>query len=365
MALVRRTSTANAGPVGCALWQGWQGPDPVPWLLESDEPSARWVTLTALLDCLDDDTRVRETHAHVVADPVITELVRRLPDWRAPQRIGSHESPMFAPNLLNLLADSGVGAGDFEEVEHLLDEMLRHQEPSGRFPSYGSVPGSQTPVWGALLCDSHAMIEVLVRFGRQDDERVRYGIRRIAEDLTTTTQGRAWPCLPHSTAGWRGPGRKGDFCPMVTLQALRTFARLGPDRQPEGLLDVSRVSLRAWRVRASERPYQFGHGRRFATVKWPTTWYSVVTVLDVLSRYPALWRDDPHGDDARDLGGLAAALLERNVSPAGTVTPGSAYRGFERYSFGQKKQPSAFATARTFAVLHRLRDLAPVPQTEE
>jgi hypothetical protein len=183
----------------------------------------------------------------------------------------------------------------------------------------------------------------------------------MTDDLTTTSQGLAWPCLPHSTAGWRGPGRKGDFCPMVTLQALRTLARVAPANQPEGILEVARVSLRAWRVRATERPYQFGHGRRFQTVKWPTTWYSVLAVLDALSRYPALWRDDPAGEEARSLAELAAALLEHNVSPDGRVTPHSAYRGFEQHSFGQKKQPSALATARTFAVLHRLRDLAPVP----
>ena len=168
------------------------------------------------------------------------------------------------------------------------------------------------------------------------------------------TGGRCW-----ATAGWRGPGRKGDFCPMVTLQALRTFARLGPDRQPEGLLEVAGVSLRAWRERASERPYQFAHGRRFRAGKWPATWYTALTALDALSRYPALWRHDPVGQEARALGELAAALVENAVAPAGTVTPVSAYRGFESYSFGQKRQPSAFATARTFAVLHRLHDLPP------
>ena len=347
----------DADAVECALWKGWQGPDPVPWLLESDDPSARWVTLTALLDRSPDDPEVRAVHDQVVVADQTTQLVQRLPDWDAEQRISGHESPMFAPNLLNLLAELGVGVGDFDEVEHLLDQLLSHQEPSGRFPSFGRVPGVPTPVWGALLCDSHAVIEVLVRFGRQEDARVMAGLRRMADDLTMTTQGRAWPCLPHSTAGWRGPGRKGDFCPMVTVQALRTFARVPPDRRPERLIDAAHVVLRAWRHGESERPYQFGHGRRFRTGKWPSTWYSALTVLDALSRYPALWRDEPRGEDACTLGSLAGALVEHAVSPSGTVTPASAYRGFERYSFGQKKRPSAFATARTFAVLHRLHDL--------
>ena len=45
------------------------------------------------------------------------------------------------------------------------------------------------------------------------------------------------------------------------------------------------------------------------------------------------------------------------MSPEGTVIPRSAYRGFTSFSFGQKKTPSGFATARLLAVLHRFDDL--------
>jgi hypothetical protein len=75
---------------------------------------------------------------------------------------------------------------------------------------------------------------------------------------------------------------------MVTLQALRTFARLPPVDQREGLLDVARVSLRAWRTRGVEQPYQFGLGRQFKIIKWPPTWYGAYALLDTLGRYPQL-----------------------------------------------------------------------------
>jgi hypothetical protein len=39
------------------------------------------------------------------------------------------------------------------------------------------------------------------------------------------------------------------------------------------------------------------------------------------------------------------------------VTPRSCYQGFEAYSFGQKKTPSPFATARLCAILRRFDDL--------
>jgi hypothetical protein len=129
--------------------------------------------------------------------------------------------------------------------------------------------------------------------------------------------------------------------------------------RPAELLRVARVALRAWTVRASEKPYMFGHGKAFKTVKWPPTWYGAYAVLDALGHYPTLWRG-AHAEraDRTALAELAACLVRYNLSPAGTVTPRSTFQGFTSLSFGQKKTPSAFATARLLAVLHRLDDLA-------
>jgi hypothetical protein len=238
--------------------------------------------------------------------------------------------------------------------------MLEHQDDEGRFQSYAPLRGGDQPVWGALLCDSHAILEVLVRYGHGADPRVRAGLNRMAADLADTAQGTAWPCRRDPATGFRGPGRAADCCPQVTLEALRTYARLPQPDRPRGLLDVARVPLDVWRRRGDHKPYMFGHGKQFKTVKWPPTWYRVDAVLDALGRYPALWHG-PGADpgDRRALAELAACLVAYNFDPLGRVVPRSTYRGFEGFSFGQKKEPSPFATARLLAVLHRLDGLAP------
>jgi hypothetical protein len=340
-------------------WAPLLGADPVPWLLDSDEPAARWSTLTGVLGRPADDPAVVAAHAAVLDDPGTAALLDRLPEWESGEPLSGHESPRFAPNLLNLLADMGLAAGDAPAVEQLLDRMLAHQEDSGRLPSYGAIGRSGVPVWGSLLCDSHAIIEVQVRFGRADDPRVRRALARMADDVTDTAQGPAWPCLPHSTTGWRGPGRRGDFCPMVTVQALRTFGLLPPADRPPAVLASARVALRAWRVRDAEKPYMFGHGRQFKTGKWPPTWYGALTLLDGLAAYPALWRaDDADGADRRALAELLACVVAYGVGTGGTVTARSTFRGFEEWSFGQKKAASPFATARVLTTLSRFDDLA-------
>jgi hypothetical protein len=336
------------------------GVDPVDQLLVSTEPAAQWHTLVYVLDRPSDDPEVVTAHAAVLAAAEVCTLLDRLPDWEVDNQVTGHDRPDYAPNLLNLLADMGIGPEDDVRVETLLETMCRHQDEEGRFQSFGRLRSSEAPWWGALLCDSHVITEVQLRFKRGSDARVRRALATMSEDLTELAQGRAWPCRPESVSGFRGPGRKGDFCPMVTLQALRAFSYLPAGERPPGLLDVARVSLHAWARRGEEKPYMFGHGRQFKRGKWPSTWYSALAVLDAVGRYPELWRlSEARPEDVRAIVELAACLIAYSVDPAtGMVTPHSCYKGFESFSWGQKKAPSAFATARTLGVLCRVSDLA-------
>jgi hypothetical protein len=222
---------------------------------------------------------------------------------------------------------------------------------------------SPTPAWGALLCDSHAITDALLRFGRATDSTVARSVARMADDLTPTPHGMAWTCIP--CLGFRGPGRLGDVCPQVTVEALRAIARLPADESVanaalrSAALEGARTMLAVWRMRSTHKPYMFGHGATFKTVKWPPFWYSVLGALDALGQYPELWRaDDAREEDRRSLAELAACLVAYNVGPEGRVTPRSCYRGFEAFSFGQKKEPSPFATALVASVLRRFDDLA-------
>jgi hypothetical protein len=337
------------------------GADPVEWILGSDEPGARWLTFTAVLGLPANDLAVQEARAALLKDPGTRELQARLPDWEAENEISGHDRPLYGPNLLGLLADMGAMAGDDPRIDRLLDSMLSHQDEEGRFQSFGKPRASGAAGWHTLFCDHHAITEALLRFGRGDDPRVGHAPERMAADLADLTQGRAWPCRPDPSLRFRGPGRRNDFCPLVTLQALRAFSYVPEGDRPSWLPDVARVSLRAWRERGSEKPYMFGHGRQFKRVKWPATWYNSLTVLDAVGRYRELWAGPAVRDaDVKAITELAACLIAYNVdSASGTVTPRSCYQGFESYSFGQRKRPSPYATARVLAAL------APVAELED
>ncbi len=351
------SATAQGAPVAALLGQS---AEPVlAWLLESGEPYAEWVTRALVLGEPDDAPAVLAARAAVLADPGVREIVDSLPAWDAPEHVSGHHSPAYLPNRLNLLADMGVRGGDFAEVEERLDAFLGHQHGSGRFEAFGEMPGRPKPEWGSMLCDTNVITDLLLRFGRGGDSRVSRALDRLQADATRTPQGRAWQCVPAGPGLWRGPGRKADVCPQVTLEGLRALSHLPESGRPAWIVEAARTPLEVWRRRATERPYQFGHGYQFKSVKWPNFWYDVLWVLETVGRFPALWRgSDAREEDRVALVELAACLLEYDFDADGRVTPRRTYRGFERFSFGRKDAPSPFATARCLVALLRLADLA-------
>ena len=115
----------------------WTGllPDARPWVSASEDPSARWALLTGVLDAPDDAADVASARREMLAHPTTADLLNRLEPWDSGQPLSGHNSPAYPPNLLNLLADRGLRAGDDARVDGVLEQMLDHQEPSGRFPA--------------------------------------------------------------------------------------------------------------------------------------------------------------------------------------------------------------------------------------
>ncbi|MDP2299244.1 MAG: hypothetical protein Q8M55_00855, partial [Actinomycetota bacterium] len=77
--------------------------------------------------------------------------------------------------------------------------------------------------------------------------------------------------------------------------------------------------------------------------------------VDTLARLPETWRHS--AEDRASLAEIAACLLAYNVAADGRVTALSAFKGWEWLSIGQKKEPSALATALVWARLAVLEEL--------
>ena len=323
--------------------------DPRTALLASDEPSARFVTLTAVLGKPENDAEVRRARKAVVDDPRVRALVDRLPDSESGSRSRDTAHRGSRP-----ISCASFTAWAFARATSSLSSACWTRcpdiRPTTALPDPGGTTGQKPAAWASLPCDHFAILEVLLLFGRKDAPGVDRALARVRETFAGTAQGPAWHCIPDTVAKWRGPGRKNDACLQVTVEALRLFGLVDATERPKQLTGAARTLLGAWRNRTKEKPCMFGHGKRFVLGKWPPTWYDARRS----SRRSRRTRPSGGAGPPRRRTRRAPRRSREPSRPRSVPTDGHAgvlLQGFKEYSFGQKKKPSPWATARVCGLL--------------
>jgi len=326
-------------------WTSVLQADPRKHLLQSEEPFTVFGTLVDLLNLPKTHPMVKKVRKSVLADERIQEIVQNLPaDW-ASYLVKGHQKADYPPSILLLLFDFGISKKDFPQIESLLEQMMNLQDEEGRFQSLAMFPRSK-PMIGSSLCDTHIITETLLLGGYDGTKGIQKAIDFIGLQIKETSQGVAWKCEPNSTSNARGPGRKDDICPQVTIEALRLFSHLPKKKHPEELLDAGRTLLRCYEQSKDHRPYLFGHGSRFKKLRPPFFWYNIGAVLDTTSRYPELVQESAFQD--------MLSIITSKADENGRFTPESIYLPFKNWSFGQKKVWSPWTTFYICRILQRV-----------
>ena len=319
--------------------------DPRTNLINCEESFTRYRTLVDLLSIPKTDTIVQDQRELVLADERVKLLINNLPsDW-SNYLVKGHQKVDYPPSVLLLLFDFGVKPNDNSHIENILNQMRTLQDEEGRFLSLAKFPTKQ-PAVGSSLCDTHIITEVLQRGGYSDTTEVRKALSFVSDQLKTTNQGIAWKCEPNSASRARGPGRKEDICPQVTLEALRLFSLIPEDKRPKELITAGKSLLSCWDRRKESRPYLFGHGSRFKKLRPPFFWYNIGEVLDTMSQYQILTKEDSFKE--------MLSLVVSKADNAGQFTPESIYRDFKNWSFGQKNEWSPWTTLYICRILQRV-----------
>jgi hypothetical protein len=336
-------------------WVNLLPQDPRKILIESSESFTVYRTLTDLLDLPVDHSEVVRVHEEVLHDPLVTNLLDNLSNWEKDVVTG-HNKADYLPNQLWLLLDWGVTPDDDDRMKKAIDQILAHQdEDTGQFLAFSRVYDRKTkdkyPMWTSALCDHNLITSVLLLAGLGEDKRVKKGIIRMNSLLTETTQGWGWKCVPWLYYNRRGPGRVNDVCPMIVVDALRGYWVLPNEEWPNNLINAGYTLLNCWSNRSTDKPYIFGHGKRFRLPRAPFFWYNIGTLLDAVSHYYQLIKTRAF----REL--LAVSLLE--FDPNGLFIPISVYLYFKSYSFGQKRTPSPWMTLFLSRIYKRAVEIDP------
>jgi hypothetical protein len=243
--------------------------DPIPWLLEEENPSARYWTLRDLLDRRADDPEVQAARAAIPAWPPVAELLaRQKPDGYWIQRdyyLPKHDGTFWT---LSLLADMGLMAEN-PQVRRACELMFTFQCGDGSFRRRRRVAG-QGLVWtdDAEPCTHARIVRFLIQFGYGDDPRTRAAVDWL---LAAPHEEGMWDCRPSRRYG----------CLRATLDTLRV-AVLDNEAatHPAGRRGAEAICALLMEPRMDR--YHAGHD--WTVLEYPYFGYGIIPALEALAR---------------------------------------------------------------------------------
>jgi hypothetical protein len=250
-------------------WRDLLSGNPLPWLLEPEDPAVRYWTLRDLLDRPSDDAAVRDAWTSIASgSPVADLLAAQKPDGYWVKRdfyLPKHSGTFW---VLIVLADLGLTA-EVEGVQRGCEYLFAFQREHGGFCRRRRVQGRGI-VWDeqGSPCTHARIVRLLLQFGYADDSRTRAALGWV---LDTQRDDGMWHC--------RQDDRHG--CLRATLDVLRA-AVLDPATAAE--LAISRAAEVVCALLMERRMGRFHVPDLWTVLEYPYFGYSVLGALDVLGR---------------------------------------------------------------------------------
>jgi hypothetical protein len=301
----------------------------IEWLLEEEQPSVRYRTLTELLDREESDPDVREAYSEITEKGWGSQILNsQKPDgyWQSNRSL--YRPKYTATNWMALiLSDLGL-TKKHRQVKKAADLF---------FKEWLSIP-SMTNIFNDEVCVVGNTARMLTRFGFEDDSRVRKLFDRLVEDQKDDG---GWHCFDSS---------KGT---LDCWEALAAFSALPKSKQTRRI----RNSIERGAEFYLERRL-FDEGKKYAPwlrFHYPNHYYYDILVgLDVITRLG-------YGDDRRLRPALKILIEKRRSDGAWLLekvhpdlAPGAHYslrKRVTRFALEQAGKPSKWITLTALRVL--------------
>jgi hypothetical protein len=196
---------------------------PLPWLLEPENPSARYLTLCAGLGCpAGDQDLVMARAAIPISPPARAILDAQWPEgyWMRP---GVGYSPKHKATIWQVIFLAALGAPRTEAIDRACAYILDHSRlPDGRFSAYKSARG-------AVICLNGNLLRAMRQLGYEDPR-----LEESLEVLAGTVVRDGFRCRFNAAAPLPALMRDGLPCAWGAVKALGAFASIpGARRSPK------------------------------------------------------------------------------------------------------------------------------------
>ncbi len=157
-------------------WQSYLKADPIPWLLEPDNPSVRYLTFTEILDRPEHDQEVTTARRDIMRIGNVPDLLVGLTDAGYWEPINAYYHPRYTGSAWRFMLLAEFGAdGELEEIRKIADYLYEYaQLDSGGFSARNM--SSRLPEASGTPCFTGNMVWSCIRLGYIEDPNVQKGI---------------------------------------------------------------------------------------------------------------------------------------------------------------------------------------------
>jgi hypothetical protein len=329
-------------------WRSVLRADPTGWLLEKDNPSVRYFTLTEILDKPESDREVEEAKDEIMKIGVVPEILAKQSDegyWDAPKKFYTAKYKGTVWQLI-ILAELGADGKD-ERITKACEFILENSQDneSGGFSMAVSARMGGGRHSEVVPCLTGNMVWSFIRFGYLEDPRVERGIdwitayQRFDDGIENPPEG--WPYDRYEICWGK------HTCHMGVVKALKALAEIPPDRRSA---DVKNTVERGVEYMLSHHIHKRSHDlTRVSKPGWLRFGFPLMyqtDALEILAILTKLGYRDKRMQEAID-------LVISKQDNQGRWKLQNTYNGRFQVDIEQKGQPSKWITLNALRVLKR------------
>ena len=329
-------------------WMALLKADPTDWLLEKENPSVRYFTLTDILDRPEDAPEVSDAKQEIMQTGIVPEILRLMNELAYIKEYPRFYTYKYKGLVWQTILLAELGAGADRQIKDQCEYLLSHslETGDGGFSMHEAVKTGGGRITEVIPCLTGNMVWSLIRFGYLNDPRVQKGIGWLVKFMVYNDGTEETPQAPPYDKYEMCWGKH--TCHMGVVKMLKALGAVTPEKRTDEIKDainqaaefllihhiykqsheLGRVSKPGWR--------KFGFPLMYQT--------DVLEILDILT---GLGVDDDRMDEALKLviskqDDAGRWVLENTYNSDRLLIP-----------MGQKGQPSKWLTLRAMRVLKR------------
>lgn len=327
-------------------WSSFLNDHTLEWLLEDNNPSARFFTLKYLLGKWEDDSEISEAKRFIMEQGYVERILSRQDvagHWDAPDRFYNEKYKGTVWQLI-ILAELGADGND-PRIRKACKFILNNSQDleSGGFSIWASKTKGGGRHSGVIPCLTGNMVWSLIRMGYLEDPRVQKGIEWMTRyqrfDDKDSSPPKEWPYDKYESC-WGS-----HTCHMGVVKVLKALSEIPEEARSE---DVRKTICDGaeymFRHHIYKRSHDLGKVSKPSWLKFgfPKMWQT--DALEIALILIGLGYRDPRMQDAID-------LIISKQDADGRWLLESTFNGKFQINIERKGKPSKFVTINALRVL--------------